>query len=168
MKRYEEADREAVERMTAIRDKYHPELSAIRIGLLVVYDDEEDKQVLKHGGYAAAALARIVSERDRAAGMCDAQIILDQSSYRHMTDKQRDALLDHELHHFEIAQDKSGAPRMDTNERPKLKIRKHDHQFGWFDAIADRHGENSVEVKQARQLVEETGQLYFDFTAKAA
>lgn len=168
MKRYDEADREAVERMTAIRDKYHPELSAIRIGLLVIYDDEEDKQVLKHGGYPAAALARIVSERDRAAGMCDAQIIIDQSTYRRMTEKQRDALLDHELNHFEIAHDKDGAPRMDTNERPKLKIRKHDHQFGWFDAIADRHGEHSVEVRQARELVDATGQLYFDFVEQAA
>lgn len=163
MKRYDEADREAVERMTAIRNQYHADLAAIRIGLLVIYDDDEDKQVLKHGGYPAAALARIVSERDRAAGMCDAQIILDQSSYRRMTDKERDALLDHELHHFEVVQDKSGAPRMDTNERPKLRIRKHDHQFGWFDAIADRHGEHSVEVKQAKQLVDDTGQLYFNF-----
>lgn len=168
MKRYEEADREIVDRMNAIRDEYYPELKPIIIGMLVIYDDEEDKQVLKHGGYPAAALARIVSERDRAAGMGDAQIIIDQSSYYRMTEKQRDALIDHELHHFEVVYDKSGAPRMDTNERPKLRIRKHDHQFGWFDAIADRHGEHSVEVKQARQLVEETGQLYFDFAAKAA
>lgn len=168
MKRYDEADLEAVERMAAIRDRYYPELAGIRIGMLIIYDDDEDKQVLKHGGYPAAALARVVSERDRAAGMCDAQIILDQSSYRRMTEKQRDALIDHELHHFEVMPDKSGAPRMDTNERPRLRIRKHDHQFGWFDTIAERHGEHSVEVKQARQLVDESGQLYFDFAAKVA
>jgi len=42
-------------------------------------------------------------------------------------------------------------------------MRKHDHQFGWFDAVAQRHGEASPEVRQARVLMESSGQLYFDF-----
>lgn len=34
----------------------------------------------------------------------------------------------------------------DDIERPKLKMRKHDFHWGGFDVIADRHGEDSVEV----------------------
>jgi hypothetical protein len=33
--------------------------------------------------------------------------------------------------------------------RPKLGIRLHDHQVGWFDSIVERHGIHAIEGKQA-------------------
>ena len=41
-------------------------------------------------------------------------------------------------------------------------VRKHDHQFGWFDCVARRHGAHSIEVQQAQQLtaMAELRQLY--------
>ena len=55
-----------------------------------------------------------------------------------------------------------GNVRRDDIDRPLLRIRKHDHQFGWFDAVARRHGKHSIEVQQAHQLtaMDELRQLY--------
>jgi hypothetical protein len=58
-------------------------------------------------------------------------------------------------------------PAFDALDRPKLAMRKHDHQFGWFDEVAQRHGEASPEVRQARVLMEKSGQLYFDFEPRS-
>ena len=52
---------------------------------------------------------------------------------------------------------------LDECARPKLKLKKHDRQFGWFDKIAERHGHASGEVRQALKLFTEARQLYFDF-----
>lgn len=76
---------------------------------------------------------------------------------------ERAALIDHEIYHLMPAKDKNQRFKCDDQGRPILKLRKHDHQFGWFDEIARRHGENSGEVRQARDLVAKFGQVYFDF-----
>jgi hypothetical protein len=74
------------------------------------------------------------------------------------------ALIDHELEHLTTVLDvDTGKPKFDGQNRPKLQMRQHDHQLGWFDAIARRHGEASPEICQARELLEQTKQLYFDF-----
>jgi hypothetical protein len=41
----------------------------------------------------------------------------------------------------------------------------HDREFGWFDEIARRHREHSIEIRQSTRLVEDVGQLYFGFAA---
>jgi hypothetical protein len=40
-------------------------------------------------------------------------------------------------------------------------MKLHDREFGWFDAIAARHGAASCEVQQVTKLVEEAAQIYF-------
>ena len=67
-------------------------------------------------------------------------------------------MIDHELTHLA----KKGTI-FDPLDRPKLSMRLHDHQFGWFDQIAKRHGRASIEVKQVRAFFESSGQMYFDF-----
>ena len=52
--------------------------------------------------------------------------------------------------------------KRDAQGRPKIKLRKHDFQVGWFHEIARRHGEHSVEVRQCRELVSEQGQTYLN------
>lgn len=142
----------------------HPELAKVTIGTLFVFDDESDAQVLTHQGYSSLAVVKINSLRDRAAGATDALIVVDRAGWLELDKLSRDALVDHELMHLEHAEEeKTGKPRYDSLGRPKLRMRKHDHQMGWFDAVAARHKEASIEVRQARQLIATTGQLYFDF-----
>jgi hypothetical protein len=48
---------------------------------------------------------------------------------------------------------KTGAVERDDLDRPKLKMREHDYEFGWFAETAHRFGEDSFEFSQARELL---------------
>lgn len=165
MKSYSHASEDVERIIERMLEQYHaPELDDVTIAALFVYDLESSEPVLTHGGYAAQAVCRITPVRDRALGVADAVIIIDRSNWLTLTQKQRDALIDHELNHLErVVDEDTEAPQTDAVDRPKLRIRKHDHQFGWFDIVAERHGDDSPEVRQARQLIAATGQLYLDF-----
>jgi hypothetical protein len=155
-----------------IRLAHHEELEGVKVTALFVFDDESAIQVLKHQGYAAGAVVRITPLKDRALGMADATIVVDRSTWLTLSQRQRDALVDHELTHLEVKTEepdgaKDPVPVYDGLGRPMLLMRKHDHQFGWFDEVAKRHGQASGEVRQARMLMESSGQLYFDFGPRA-
>lgn len=151
-----------IERMKA---EHHEELDEVTISALFIFDTEESAQhVLLHAGYPAGAVVRITSIRDRALGIADSTIVIDRCSWMALSQRQRDALIDHELTHLVRKVDKeTGEMLSDVLDRPKLAMRKHDRQFGWFDEVAERHGQASPEVRQARRLMESSGQIYFDF-----
>lgn len=116
---------------------------------------------VSHNGYACLAVARILGTKDRVMGRGDCEIVIDADRWPHLSKPEQDAVLDHELTHFEIAKDKYGAPKLDDIHRPKLKLQKHDHQFGWFDSIARRHGLAAPEVRQFQELCyDESGQYF--------
>lgn len=147
-----------------VRAAHHDELDGVTVMALFAFDSESGDPVLKHQGYAAGAVCRITPLRDRAAGMTDASIVIDRATWLTLSQRQREALVDHELTHLTRALDEeTEKPLFDALDRPKLKMRRHDHQFGWFDEVAERHGEASPEVMQARALMESSKQLYFDF-----
>ena len=174
MSTYEIAPREVQERLERILFRHHKPLLAAEVQIRVIMahaavgdDGEPTGPALTAGGYQAAGLARIVNERDRAAGGPDAQIVVDGDRWIEWSEAQRDALLDHESQHFEL-RTKDGDVVLDSLRRPKLRLRKHDHQFGWFAAVAERHGEASFEVQQAREIFEGAhGQILFPFAADA-
>lgn len=167
-KQFSRASKDVLTRIERLVGKHYPELDGVTISALFVFNDDSDP-VLTHQGYPAAAMARIVSTRERAAGLEDAMIVIDRATYSGLTTKQCDALLDHELYHItRVIDEKTEQPKADVLGRPKLTIRKHDWQLGWFDEIVQRHGEHSMEVRQARELMEGSGQLYFDFAQDEA
>jgi hypothetical protein len=84
-----------------------------------------------------------------------------------MTDAEKDALIDHELEHIEVKMD-GKRPKLDCRGRPKIGMRKHDYQFGWFRSIAERHGVASGEVHQARTLFLREKQTFFAFINQPA
>lgn len=171
MKTYSQAP-DVFDCIEKIRGLHHEGLEGVTISALFAFDSEESIHVLKHQGYDAGAVARITPLKDRALGVADAQIIVDRVGWLALSQRQRDALIDHELTHLVVKTDeeegaKDPVPLFDVLGRPKLLMRKHDHQFGWFDEVAQRHGQASAEVRQARVLMESTGQLYFDFGPRA-
>lgn len=169
MKTYSKAP-DVVALLDGMRTEYHPELDNVTVSVLFVFDDEEGSdQVLSHQGYPAGAVVRITPLRERALGLADASIVVDRAVWLSLSGRQRNALIDHELTHLNrVLDEETETPVFDPLGRPKLVMRKHDHQFGWFDEIAQRHGDASPEVRQAKQLMEQSGQLYFDFGLKAA
>lgn len=169
MKTYSQASEDVLRIIERVREEYYsPDLDGVTVAALFVYDMEATEPVLTHGGYPAQALCRITPVRDRALGVADAVIVIDRSNWLTLTIREREALLDHELHHLErVVDEDTELPKTDAVDRPKLAIRKHDHQFGWFDSVAERYGDASPEVRQAKQLIAATGQLYLDFGAPA-
>lgn len=146
--------------------EHHGELIGVRVNALFCFDEESSEPVLTHQGYPAQAFIKVTALRDRTLGVADAVIVADRSTWLTLTQPQRNALIDHELTHLARVLDKeSGKPKFDALGRPKLRIRQHDHQFGWFDEVAQRHGDASPEIRQSKQLMAQAGQLYFEFGA---
>jgi hypothetical protein len=150
-------------------EQYRGELLAagVRFDLLLAYagknqNGEPVGPALKANGYAAAATVRILSLKDRAKGMADAEIVVDGDRVEEWSEQNLAAILDHEIEHLELALDGQGSLKRDDLGRPRLRMRLHDRQFGWFDSVARRHGLASLEVAQASRFVDlpELRQLY--------
>jgi hypothetical protein len=167
-KRYEKAPDDVLRKIAQLREEWYggkkDPFEMVTIGAMFVHDeDAPDEPTLTHRGYPAAALARVVGLRDRAAGLPDAQVIIDRATWLTLTAAQQIAVLDHEVYHLELKFDRKGNVKFDSHGRPKLGIRLHDWEFGWFDEIVKRHGADAIERMQAKALVAATGQLYFPF-----
>ncbi len=164
MKSFSQASDDVLRTIERVRAEYHDELEGVTVSALFVYHLDSSEPVLKHGGYPAQAICRITPVRDRALGVADAVIVIDRSNWLSLSQKQRLALLDHEFYHLQRDIDEeTELPKFDAVDRPKLKMRRHDRQLGWFDVVAQRHGKDSAEVRQATDLIESAGQLYFEF-----
>lgn len=160
---YELAADETLERVDRMIERYHPDLKAVGLMIEVLMARNDETNAIKSGGYPALACIKINDIKARVAGRKDAVMMIDGDAYDDMSPEQRDALIDHEITHLLPVRDEGGiAWEFDDHHRPKLRIRHHDRQYGWFDDCARRHGENSIEAMQARRFytTEEGGQLY--------
>lgn len=168
MKTYSQASEDVERIIQRVRDQWHsPDLDGVTIGALFVYDMEATEPVLKHGGYPAQATMEITPVKRRALGVADAVITIDRSNWLTLTPAQRDALIDHELYHLERVLEKdTEVPKCDAIDRPKLKIRRHDHQIGFFSHIIERHKTASAEYRMVKALFDDCGQAYWEFESK--
>lgn len=165
MKSYSKAPEECSDRVAHLITLFHPGLrdAGLRIDLISVANDDPDAHALTLNGYPCAAVVRIIDPKGRTMGRGDAEIVIDEARYLPMTDPEKDALLDHEIYHIELQLGKNDRVKLDENGRPKLKLRKHDYQFGWFEEIAKRHAAASMEIKQATRLFLAEKQTFFAF-----
>jgi len=115
---------------------------------------------LKLHGVAALAIIRVVPQNFRARGLGDAEIQIDQDWWTDNGDPERMALLDHELCHLAPWKDADNQWVRDDTGRIQLKLKNHDHDYGWFDEVAKRRGKFAAEVRQARRWFDEFGQIY--------
>jgi hypothetical protein len=106
-----------------------------------------------------------VSEPNRP-GLPDCTITIDKEQWDMLTDRERDALVDHEIEHLELVEktvkEVTSVDRDDA-DRPKLRCRRHDHQHGWFDAVVRRHGRAATECRQWEAFEEKRTQLWIPF-----
>jgi hypothetical protein len=165
-KKCDKAVREMANEILCEFETHRPLLDAkVTIDLLFAYADrneagERAADALSKGGVRALGIAKIITLKDRVAGRGDAEITLDGDWWADAKEQQRRALLDHELHHLAVSI-KEGCSVYDDAGRPKLKMRKHDYEFGWFTIIAARHGKFSIEVEQSTRIMHEQGEFYF-------
>lgn len=123
--------------------------------------DERLADAITHQGRRAYGLASIRNAKLRALMPYDGEILIDRDWWDSVNERQQEALLAHELYHFVPKMDATGSLVVDDAGRPKLKLREHDFEVGWFAHIASRYGSDSVERAQARQVVEENGQAFW-------
>lgn len=170
MATYRLADPEVSELIKRLIGKHHRDLAeaGVRVGARLAFATVDENTgepkgpALKHHGYPAGAIVRIVSHRDRVAGMPDAMIDLDGEAWENDWDDDRKAaVIDHELTHLEVQYDEDGAVKLDDCHRPKLKMRLHDWELGGFAEIAKRYKEAALEVEGARKMADKYGQMLF-------
>jgi hypothetical protein len=166
MKSYSKCPKHVTDIVESLIEKFHPQLAHVKLAIDLLFVVSDAAYPVMAGGYPAYAVVRSVSVKDRVKGCGDAEIVIDKEKYEEMDDKERAALLDHELYHIEPKRDKFGGFERDGHGRPRINMKKHDHNFGWFAEIARRHGMNSIEVKQAMVLRREYSQAYFDYNLK--
>lgn len=117
---------------------------------------------IKIRGYPAAAKIQVTSLEDRARGMADAKLTIDDYVWQGLPESRRLALLDHELEHLEIVMRTTKTGIMvarDDLGRTKLKIKPHDFELGFFASVAERHGEAAIEVREVQRFHETYGQF---------
>lgn len=148
-------------------EQYHPDLVEFKIKLEALYAFAPRNKygiisgaAIRVGGYEAWACVRVTTLEERVAGRADAIIHFDGDRFKDLQEETQIAIIDHELTHLEPVRDKFGKIKTDDHGRVELKLRLHDFQVGWFDDVAKRHGDKSIEVMQARLLAQEK-QLYF-------
>lgn len=138
----------------------------VKIDFVFAYADVDEKgrilnDALSKGGIKALGITRKIPLKDRALGRGDAEISLDGDWWKTVGEEEQAALLDHELHHIAVKSDKNGNVQYDDLGRPKLNLRKHDVEIGWFKCIAERHGAASQERIQAKRIMDDQGQYYW-------
>lgn len=158
---YEQAERAVYQLAERIISDHHPHLVAqdgsqiVRLCILTAArsaDDKSGEPAVSWHGYAAGAVVSVIPYKQRVDKRADAEIIIDAKWWDAATQRQRDALLDHEITHLELKKDKHGFVETDDEGRPKLKLRLHDWQLGGFHSIALRYGSAAPEVEMARDF----------------
>lgn len=174
MSTYAKADKDVHEQVVEVMRLYHDELTKqkVRVGVVMAYgpvdkDGGKTGPAIKDRGWPCLARIKINSLADRVEGKPDATLTLDDDGDRwgSMSAAEQNALIDHELEHLVLVEDKEmpGHWKRDDLGRPKLKIRPHDWEFNGFASVARRHEEASQEVIQAAVLRDMFGQLLWDF-----
>lgn len=90
-------------------------------------------------------MIKIVGLADRVAGLADSMLKIDAERWKDLSDKQRNALIDHELTHLIVKTDKDGNTKTDDLDRPKLQMKRHDREISCFDDVIRRHERDSLE-----------------------
>ena len=157
-----QADEEKVNLLNEVMSEHHPHLveSGVTVQLLEARSELDDEgnstgPALKVGGYAALGIASITPYLGRVQGLADALVRIDADWWEDASERECSALLDHELCHFQLTE---GDERNDRAGRPRMKMRRHDRQLGFFDEVAGRWGPDSQESQQAQILIKETAE----------
>lgn len=103
----------------------------IRIAFYEGWNPDDD-------GHLTLGKCKIASELDRRLHGCQVIVILNRDAWEHFSERQKRALLDHELCHAEIKLDKDLQPVEAEEGRKVYRTRKHDIEE--FRAVVERHG----------------------------
>lgn len=170
MTTYERANKAIEAMIQHALEKYQPQLlkEGVTVDCTIARRivNDEDVHAMKRAGYPIDAKIGVTSLQDRARGIADAKLTIDGLEWNIATDRQRLALIDHELEHLVLVEIKptkknrfmTGFKRDDLN-RPMLKVKPHDWMLAGFKTVTERHGAHSHEAMQFAAFRDQYGQL---------
>src|SRR5579872_2057186 len=144
-----------------IRQNYH-DISEAEVTIKYLFARNGDGPAITHNGWPAKALVKVNNLRDRVAGLADVTIIIDEHGWEDWSPEHQRAVLDHELYHIDVQRTKVGAIKYDDANRPKVKLKLHDFQFGGFHEITDRHKGASAEAQAVQDVAKVWAQGIFE------
>lgn len=172
---YEPCDEEVIALVDSVMRAYHTPLADAGVTTHALFARDYDEttgdaiQAVKRAGYPAAAKISVTSLADRARGIPDAKLVIDEYSWKHLDANRRRALIDHELQHLELSVDfHTMEIKLDDLERPKLKLRVHDFEVGYFRAVVLRHGKAAIEAEEIEHGIQVLKDDLADIDAKLA
>jgi hypothetical protein len=124
---------EAYRILSEIRNKEHGHLAEAKIGLAYRLGWRADAD-----GRLTLGQCRKRGDLDRELDGFDFIILLNKEAWDRLNEKQKRALIDHELCHAQIVIDSDGSPKTNDRDRLVTRIRKHDCEE--FRDIVNRHG----------------------------
>jgi len=164
---YSSGDEEITKFVAGVVTEFHPPLAdaGLRVDILEARPKTDQlgepvEDALKVNGYPAFATIKIRGPKDRGQGLGDVLLTVDAYRWPELDVPEQTAAIDHELTHLELCVTDGGAVKRDDYDRPKLRLRLHDHHYGWFDSVAKRHPISSIEVQQATYFVDKFSQIY--------
>jgi len=89
-------------------------------------------------GHLRLGQCRKRGDLDRELDGFDFIIMLNREAWPTLNDKQKRALIDHELCHAQLSMDADGNPKRNDRDRLVCRLRKHDTEE--FRAVVNRHG----------------------------
>lgn len=119
--------------MEEIRAKEHGHLEGVKIALAWRLGWRPDANNI-----LCLGKCRKRGDLDRELDDFDFVILLNKEAWQGLNEKERRALVDHELCHAQVVMDADGNPKHDDRDRLVCRIRKHDTEE--FKAVVERHG----------------------------
>lgn len=125
----------AYEILRKARDKWHQDIERAKIALAWWKNVKADKD-----GRVTIAKVHHTSDLTREVTVYDFIILLNEAIWndKEWTEKQKLAVMDHELCHIAVVVDKDGQVKVDDRNRYLFRMRKHDIEE--FREIVKRHG----------------------------
>lgn len=164
---FERCGKDVVDLIARVMKKSHSDLHGAGVTIDAMFVSAETKRdgsvpALKVRGFEIAAQIKITSLADRTLGIADAKLTIDHLAWTRLNGASQTALVDHELMHLarHVKQPKKG-PAISTDDmgRPLLKLRPHDWELTGFQAVVERHGEASLEVRAIKKFSADFAQL---------
>lgn len=167
---FQRAEPEVCELMESVKQQYHQDLvkAKVSVGILMAFpplnkDGQPTGPAIKGYGRApAGACIRVVPLKDRVTkGYC-AELHISSETWDELEDKEKVALLDHELEHIVPKQDKDGHYVTDDLNMAKIKLRPDSFIVWGFESVMRRHGSAALEWQSVKRIQNRFGQLLLD------
>ena len=134
----------------------------ILVGVLVAFSPKDKngnpkgKALKGYAGAGAAAEVKKVSARDRVTKGYDVEIVLDGDTWPQTALQVQEAILDHEMTHIVVDDQRADGGKLNISMRPEDFI-----AWGFWEVI-ERHGKAAIEHKSLKALEEKHGQLLLE------